>query len=121
PPSFISREPFALLFRCIVTPNYEFECFLSSIKKTGLHPLFFEYERDYFVTCNRDKFRLARAMFTMSESVTRGMRIVYLAFLEGIPPIALCDLATRNGMKLAEFHHALLDAAYPGAKSHILD
>jgi len=120
-PTFMSAEPVGLLNRSIMTPNHEFDRFLSLLAGTKLVPLLVEFHQDVLVTYNPDKYRLGRQAFAITPDIARGMRVVDWKSFEGKPPPRISDVRTRNGLRLVDYHHALLETAYPGSEKHLVD
>lgn len=54
-PSVLKNEPKAVLFRHLMTPNYECIHFFDLARGLKLKPLGWEYLEDIFLTINKDK------------------------------------------------------------------
>ena len=120
-PTFVPLDPVGVFFRAIITPNHEFDRYFECLRATKLLPLFCEFHRDVYVSCNRDKYRLCCQSFAANSAELWGLRAVDLKSLECKPHPRLCDIKTKNGLKLTDYHHALLETAYPGCEKHIVD
>lgn len=117
PPDFLPDVPCAFWFRHISTPNHEFELFASTTNATGMQPICFEYSNDIFVAYNRDKYRLCRPLFK-APNHNYSPRITNICEIGGQ---RLCDITLSNGVSLLEFHHAMLDEAFPGFEHNLRD
>ena len=120
-PPFMSVASVGVLNRSIITPNRELDRYFSLLAQSRLLPLLVEFHEDFFVTHNRDKYRLGQQVFTKSPEVRREMSAVNWKSLKGKAPPRMSDLRTRNGLKLTDYHHALLEFAYPGCEKHLVD
>ncbi len=118
PPHFTPTEPFAALFRHIITPTHEVARFIATIHATHLRPLLLEYQQDKSVARNRDKYRLCRPAFTVRCGQMRNLKLVDFGQREGC---RLAELRTSAGGHLADWHHALLAHAQSGTPAGIVD
>lgn len=120
PPVFLPTEPCAVLYRQIITPNYEFERFITTAQAAGLPPLCLEASEDLFCSRNREKIRWCRPVFEMRPNHLRGLRLPSAGGLaaEGRK---LCDLRLANGLTLPAFHRVLLRHVHPGFDRHLCE
>jgi hypothetical protein len=118
PPTFLPSESCAIFSRCVITPNREFELFVSMAKATGLVPLCLEYTEDILCARNSEKYCLCRPAFEVRPDHFRGLRVINFGQMEGQ---RLCDMRLASGMTLPEFHHALLNRGAPEINGHLKD
>jgi len=109
-PVVFEKEPRAVLFRNIMTPNFEYLHFLDLAKKSKLRPLGLEYVTDRFCTRNTDKVSLGR--LPCFEKKDRNGRDVihYRRILDvmGCENKRINEIKTLWGERLIDFHHRLL-------------
>jgi hypothetical protein len=72
-PSPLEKDSRAVLFRQVLTSNYEARRFLNLIESTELKPLFFEYYKDKFTSNNEFKHSLGRLLFYKGRGKKDGM------------------------------------------------
>lgn len=113
----------AILFRQIATPNYEARRFMIIPDTTKLTPLFWEYHDDKFTSNNPLKHRLGKMVLYEGKGKKGGNKVVHENVI---------DFNTSNGKKmrhidtlwgqsLVDFHHELLNEAFPHLNDHIFD
>lgn len=73
-PSVFRKEPKAVLFRQLMTPNYECIHFFDLARDLKLHPLGWEYLEDIFLTINKDKAYLGKMGFMNQPINGNGVR-----------------------------------------------
>lgn len=110
-PECFTRQPKAVLFRNIITPDHEFEQFIAQSKKINLAPLAIEYTKDKFSTRNDDKICLLKlAIFEKRNSRNEAMFYYKkIANLQENDNKKFSDITTENGEYLTFFHHRLLE------------
>jgi hypothetical protein len=103
PPSFPEDRVGAFLFRFIATPNFETIRFLKLAREHGLLPVVGEYHSDKYAPCNPNKRALGLPGFLSEDKSVVHIKVV------GRHPNSqpLCDMHTRWGQSLVEFHHGL--------------
>jgi uncharacterized protein len=106
----LSVQPYAVLFRHVASPNFEFERFLPLASSAGLAPLVLEFHSDRFLTRNPLKCALARLRFSggpngACNTPISTLRVTDLALSDGV---AFRDVTTLWHQPLIEFHHELL-------------
>ena len=105
---------FAVHIGHVATPNFEIERFLCLASDSKLQPLFWEYHRDKFVSCNPCKRSLGRMGFHTGRNRHNQPLVAYrnvVCFSQNGRPIA--EVRTFWGQPLVEFHHDLLLATWP--------
>ena len=123
-PQPLKENPFqALLFRHIASPNYEARRFLSITDAMELKPLFLEYSKDRFTTMNEAKLLLGKMCFFKGKDSTGNNRIEYKTIIDfnkaNSTPIN--SIETLWKQNLIEFHHELLEKAFPTVPFDIFD
>lgn len=113
----VPSQPFAALLRWIATPNHEFDLFMHKVGKTELRPMYGEFCRDTFVSCNPDKLRLCKPAFT-GPARRHDLRLVDF---NGIERKSLAEIRTENGLALSAYHHALQFHAHPESGQYLFD
>lgn len=112
-PEPLLHEPKALLFRQLVTPNYELRRFMDIAHTHHIDPLLFEYHEDKFTSRNPLKHALGKMRFltedTNSNPKIRTKTIIEFNKAEGK---MIADVKTIWGQKLIDFHHALVETVY---------
>jgi len=108
--SHLARQPYAVLFRQVATPNFELERFACQARAGGLSPLVLEFHRDKFVTRNSIKYALGRMGFYGGTGRNGGARVRFLSVVDlpATDGVALHHATTAWGQGLIEFHHELL-------------
>ncbi len=112
-----------LLFRHIMTPDYEFETFMKYNNELGTRPVLFEYLEDRFVSRNKDKHALAKLSFYINtapngEVNTDTLKLIDFSQAENK---RLVDIQTTWHEPLASFHHRFLLQSYPQIGSSVCD
>ena len=110
PPTFMPDVPFGAIGRFIATPSHEYARFIALAASVGLRPLYLEHTDDFFFTQNRDKYRLYRPAFDFSPRQPRSFPLFKFA---GSEMRRLSSLKTRGGLSLVEYHHQLIERAFP--------
>lgn len=111
-PEVFVNEPRAVLFRNIMTPNFEYIHYLELAKKVNLKHLGLEYVTDSFCTRNVDKVSLGRLPFfkkkdRIGNNVIQYNRIIDMMGCERKP---INEIKTLWGESLVDFHHRILSA-----------
>ncbi|MBI5847518.1 MAG: hypothetical protein HZB31_06135 [Nitrospirae bacterium] len=109
-PVVFEEKPRAVLFRNIMTPNFEYLKFLESAKKINLSPLGLEYVTDRFCTRNMDKVSLGRLPIFQKKDKNDRDVIQYNRILDlmGCENRQINEIKTLWGEQLIDFHHRLL-------------
>lgn len=109
-PQVFLNEPRAVLFRNIISPDFEFLYFLESAKRVGLKPLGLEYVEDFFCTRNSDKLGLCKLNIFDKRDKNGDVVIRYnkIVDLMSSDNKKFCDIKLKDGQNLTEFHRRLL-------------
>jgi len=105
----------AVLFRQLVTPNYEVRRFFHLVEGlNGLEPLFWEYYEDKFTSNNEWKHSLGKMKFFVrvgkkKEGRTEHVTIVDFAKYDGKK---ISQVKTLWGQSLVRFHHEFFENVY---------
>ena len=92
-PEALSREPRAILFRHVLTPNFETRRFISLLDGFGkLKPLFWEYHEDKYTPNNELKRAIGRLFFFHGKGKKGGMKL---------DSLNVVDFNTANGKKIS--------------------
>lgn len=123
-PEPLKDHPAAVLFRNLVTPNYEVRRFVSLINGYGkLRPLAFEYTADKFTSNNELKRMLGKMYFAHSLGRKGGMNLDSINVIDFVAsdgkPIK--DVKTTWGQSLVDFHHDFLKHCYPEMLLELFD
>lgn len=103
-----STDPKAVLFRHVLTPNYETRRFVSLLDGFGkIDPLFWEYHKDKYTPNNELKRTIGRLFFYHGKGKKGGMKLDSLNVLDfntanGKP---ISSLQTSWGQDFVQFHH----------------
>ena len=123
-PEIMKNRPHGLIWRCICTPDGEFERFLELCKKANLEPIGFENSQDKFYSGNFTKLGLTNLVFSQginknSQHFVVKEKIIDFTTINGKK--RMCDLKTLWGESLVDFHHFFLQAMFPIMKNGIID
>jgi hypothetical protein len=105
-----------VLFRQIITPNYEVRRFISLLSDIeGLRPVFFEYVRDKFVPGNEQKYYWGRLGIDLGVGKKGGRKVQYekLFDFQAYDGKPLHTIPTRYGETLSTLHSDLFHSLYP--------
>jgi hypothetical protein len=114
-PGPLVDEPKAVLFRHVLTPNYETRRFVSLLDGFGkLEPLFWEYRDDKYTPNNELKRAIGRLFFYHGTGKRGGLKIDSLNVLDfntanGRP---ISSLETPWGQNFIEFHHEFFSKCF---------
>lgn len=115
-PNIFKKEPRGIFARHVATPNLEHLHFLRKTSVAELKPLFLEYLEDKFQPENAPKYFLGKLFFVSRKGKNGGYCHKCLKILDfnkcsgkSINRISL----DKNGQKVVDFHHDLLDAHFP--------
>ncbi len=104
----LRNGPRAIIFRHVLTPNYEMRRFVSLVNGFGkLKPLFWEYYSDKYTPNNELKRTIGRLFFYHGKGKKGGSRIDSLNVLDFNTANGqlISDLKTVWGQNFVEFHH----------------
>lgn len=110
-------NPKAVMFRQVVTPNYEIRRFLDLIDMVeGLSPMFLEYAEDKFTDNNEWKYSLGKVGFYFGQGKKGGEKIERTRVIDfnSYRGKKLAEVKTLWGQSLIDFHHELFLEAYGG-------
>lgn len=123
PEILLGNGPHGLIWRCICTPDAEFERFLELCKKVDLSPVGLENTEDKFHSGNFTKYGLADLAF--STGVNKNLQHVVikkrLIEFNTSGGKSMCDLKTLWGENLVDFHHFFLQEIFPLMKNNVID
>jgi hypothetical protein len=122
-PSSIAKGGKAVLFRQLITSNYEARRFVNIVDATNLEPLFWEYHTDKFTSNNEWKHSLGKLFFYEGIGKLGGRKINTLNII---------DFNTYNGKKILEvktlwneslidFHHSLYESCFKSLQGQVYD
>jgi|SRR3989344_324607 len=112
-PDVFKKEPRAVLFRFIATPNVEFSLASEMAKLTDLGLIFMEFLGDKFCTRNQDKLHLGKLLFFNQKDGN-----IHIKTKKKIIDIEKCDnqpfgtIKTFWGENLIDFHHRIFLEEY---------
>jgi hypothetical protein len=114
----------AVLYRQVVSPNYEFRCFLDLIKDKKITPMFLEYPEDKFTSINPLKHSLAKMKFQVfhsdkhRQSRVESMNVVDFNSFDGKK---FKEVETLWNQSFIHFHHDLVKEIYPNFEKYLFD
>lgn len=107
-PSALRREPKAVLFRHLMTPNYECIRFFDLAHALQLNPLGWEYLEDIFLTINKDKAYLGKMGFINHPRNGNCVRYSRVIKMNENEKRKFTEIRTLWGESFVDFHHRLL-------------
>lgn len=113
-PAVLKNEPKAVLFRHLMTPNYECLHFFDLARGLKLKPLGWEYLEDIFLTINKDKAYLGKMGFMNQPINGNGVRYTRVIRLNENEKRKFTDIKTIWGEKFVDFHHRILTQRITG-------
>lgn len=113
-PLDMQKEPRAVLFRQLMTPNYECTQFLDSARALQLKPLGWEYLEDIFLTINKDKAYLGKMRFRSQPINGNGIRHRRVIRLNENEKRKFTEIKTLWGENFVDFHHRILTQRITG-------
>ncbi len=122
-PLALQGEAKAVMFRQLVTPNYEIRRFLSLLDSIKLKPLFWEYHNDKFTSNNEWKHSLGRLFFYHGRGKQGGAKIdsknaIDFNLANGRK---ISEVKTITGESLIDFHHHLFSRRFPDLDLEFFD
>lgn len=122
-PKILKDEPHGLIWRCICTPDGEFERFLNLCKKADIKPIGFENSQDKFHNGNFTKHALGRLIFSQGVNKNYQHYVVKNNIIDfnNSGGKRMCDLKTLWGENLVDFHHFFMQEIFPIMKGRITD
>lgn len=114
-PSPMKNSPKAVMFRQLVTPNYEIRRFLDLIDMVEeLDPMFLEYAEDKFTDNNEWKYSLGKMSFYFGQGKKGGEKIQRTRVIDfnSYRGKKLSEVKTLWGQSLIDFHHEFFLEAY---------
>jgi len=123
-PEPLRSEPKAVIFRHVLTPNYELRRFTELVHAFGkLQPLFWEYHTDKYTPNNELKRTIGRLFFFNGRGKKNGARINSLNVIDfntsnGKP---IGSLMTTWGQSLIDFHHEFFRECYRDIPGSLFD
>lgn len=118
-PSVLKNAPRAILFRQLMTPDYECIQFLDLARALKLNPLGWEYLEDIFLTINKDKASLGKMRFRNQPINGNGVRYRRVIILSENEKRKFKEIKTLWGENFVDFHHRILSQRITGL--HLFD
>ncbi len=114
-PEPFKKDPRAVIFRQVITPNYEIRRFVSiadALEDTKL--LFWEYRHDKFTSNNDWKHSLGKLSFFQGRGKKGGMKIERINAIEFNEFVGkkISKVKTLWNQSLVGFHHGLFRKTY---------
>jgi hypothetical protein len=122
-PEPMSNGGKAVIFRQLVTPNYEICRFMCIPDATDLVPVFWEYYTDKFTPNNPMKLRWGKMGFHFGIGKKGGKKTTYENIIDFNKSNGkkISEVNTLWGQNLKDFHHELLSEVFPKATSFLFD
>lgn len=98
------RWPRAFVSRFIASPDNGIDSFLWRCRYLNAPPLIGEYVGDTFLKLNPEKRGLGRLQLSLAEGGYCRVNIMDFNHQEKLP---ICDVVTKHGERLVDFHHRL--------------
>jgi len=114
-PEALNNQKRAVVFRQLVTPNYELRRFISLVDAIDrFSPLFFEYANDKYTDNNEWKYHLGKMLFYAGTGKKGGEKITRLNIIDFNTSRGkkISEVRTIWGQSLIDFHHELFDEVY---------
>lgn len=113
----------AVLFRQLVTPNYELRRFMMVPDALDIKPVFWEIHNDKFTLNNDLKYYLAKLGFYEGKGKKGGSKIKYESIIDFNQSHGkkVKEVETVWGEPLLDFHHQLFSHTYPNETANIHD
>lgn len=114
-PETLKKQPKAVLFRQLATPNYEVRRFVSIALLTEvLKPLLWEYYEDKFTSNNEWKHSLGKLKFYKGMGGNNTTRFECMNVVEFNKSVGkkISEVRTFNDESLINFHHRLFDETF---------
>jgi len=112
----------AVLFRQVFSPNFEFRYFLKLIESLGIDPVFLEYHDDIYTSQNPVKHRLGKMRFCdISSNGKEKILCMNVIDFNSSQGRKIKDVDTLFNQSLIDFHHELLELAYPNSAKYLFD
>lgn len=122
-PAPLRKEPHAVLFRDVLTPNHETRRFADICDQLGLAPLFWEYHEDKFSPNNELKRTTGKLYFEAGTGRNGGRRIESLNVLDfnASNGRRISSLTTLWGQPFVDFHHEFFEASFRPIRNSTFD
>lgn len=122
-PEILKDEPHGLIWRCICTPDAEFERFLNLCKQADMKPIGFENSQDKFHNGNFTKHALGRLVFSQGINKKHQNFVIKNNIIDfnNSGGKRMCDIKTFWGENLVDFHHFFMEEIFPIMKGRIID
>lgn len=114
-PEPLKNRKCAVIFRQLVTPNYEVRRFISLIDALeGFTPTFFEYTSDKYTDNNEWKYHLGKMLFFAGMGKRGGEKITRQTIINFNVSRGkkINEVNTLWGQSLVDFHHEFFDEIY---------
>jgi len=113
-PQPLQAEPRAVIFRQVITPNYEIRRFVNITDFMDMQPLFWEYHTDMFTPRNEWKHALGKLAFFGGVGKKGGLKIDAFNIIDfnSWSGEKLSAVRTLWGQSLVEFHHEFFNASF---------
>ncbi len=123
-PEPLKEGPKAVIFRQLVTPNYEIRRFFSiADAMEGLEPLFWEYYDDKFTSNNEWKHSLGKLSFYNGKGKKGGSKVDTLKIIDFNTSNGkkISEVSTLWGQSLVDFHHEFFNERFRTHKGTCYD
>lgn len=109
-PEPFRKEPRAVLFRNIITADFEACRFFDLTRDFGIKPLGWEYLDDAFCTRNDDKLNLGRLPILKGVDKNKKYIVYYKKVINLMKSDnqKFCNIKTIDGENIINFHHKLV-------------
>lgn len=114
-PQELREKKFAVIFRPIATPDFDFRRFASIVEMIPeLQPLVLEYHEDRYLNRNDCKFALGKVCFNTGKSKKGEMLFTNKVIIDvnDANKKKISEVKTHWGERLIDFHHDLLKNEY---------
>lgn len=122
-PEVMKVEPKAVIFRQLVTPNYEIRRFMIIPDVLKIKPLFWEYHDDKFTSNNPIKHSLGKLPVHMGIGKKGGIKLNFKNVIEFNQSNGkkIHEVKTLWNQSLIDFHHEMLEKVFPGAEKYVFN
>ncbi len=122
-PDIMRNGSTAVIFRHVITPNYEINRFLSVPDATSLKAVFWEYHNDKFTSNNPLKHSLGKMGFRHGVGKKGGQIISFENVIDfnQYNGKKIKEIRTLWDQSLIDFHHQILENSFPGLSESLFD
>lgn len=122
-PEILKKKKFAVMFRQLVTPNYESRRFIHLIDALdNFTPMFFEYSEDKYTDNNEWKYYLGKMLFYSGKGKNGGEKISNMNIIDFNTSRGKKINAVKTiwGQNLVDFHHEFFRETYINKNKEIV-